>query len=116
MQGRDRKLSVSLRLVAVLFVLRMPAGIAGGAEIGIIERFVRVLRLGDYVGIADVVRPYLLKRNLQDFSLIVTGAYGASAKAADKALFKQESIAQGKANFPWESRHRSHRGFAPSTA
>ena len=58
MQGRDRKLSVSLRLVAVLFVLRMPAGIAGRTEIAIIERFVRVLRLRDYVRIADIVGLY----------------------------------------------------------
>lgn len=58
MQGRDRKLSVSLRLVAVLFVLRMPAGIAGSTEIAIIERFASVLRLGDYVRIADIVGLY----------------------------------------------------------
>ena len=82
----------------MLFGLWVSAGIAGHTEIGIIERFVRVLRLGDYVGIADIVRLYRLKRNLQDFSRLVTGAYGTSAKAADKALFKQESIAQGKAN------------------
>lgn len=74
MQGGDRKLSVSLRLVAVLFPLRVPAGIAGRTEIGIVERFASVLRLGDYVGIADIVRPYRLKRNLQDFSRLVVRA------------------------------------------
>lgn len=98
MQGRNRKLSVLLRLVAMLVTPCMLVGIAGRTEIAIIERFASVLRLGDYVGIADIVRPYRLQRNLQDLSLVVTGAYGTSAKAADKALFKQESIAQGKAN------------------
>ena len=98
LQGRDRKLSVPLGLVAVLVIPCMLAGIARGAEVAIIKRFASVLRLGDYVGIADVVGPYRLKRNLQDFSLVVTGAYGASAKTADKSLLLQEGIAQGKAN------------------
>lgn len=53
MQGSDRKFSVPLSLVAVLFVLRVPAGIAGSTEIAIIERFASVLRLGDDMGIAQ---------------------------------------------------------------
>ena len=71
------------------FVCLLPAGIAGRTEIAIIERFGSVLRLGDDVGIADVVRPYGFQRDLVDLSLVVKGAYGTSAKAADKALFLQ---------------------------
>ena len=111
MQGRDRELSVSLRLVAVLFVLRMPAGIAGGAEIGIIERFVRVLRLGDYVGIADVVRPYRLKRNLQDSSLVVVRALWHIRKSSRQSpappiwIIAQVSSCGIQAERRWEDCH-----------
>ena len=58
MQGSDRKFSVPLSLVAVLVIPCMPAGIAGSTEIAIIERFVSVLRLRDYVRIADIVGLY----------------------------------------------------------
>ena len=58
LHGRDRKLPVPLGLIAMLVIPCMLAGIAGRTEIAIIERFASVLRLGDYVRIADIVGLY----------------------------------------------------------